>query len=111
MTYAADLHTQPSCARATSRKLNFENLSHWAKIKGIDLLATGDFIHPAWFAEMGQKLKDTGDGLFELDGVNRNILHTIAKETSKVITRYFPDGIQCFHKLTIVGWHNCKITP
>ena len=69
MTYAADLHIHSSYARATSRELNFENLSHWAKIKGIDLLATGDFTHPTWFAETGKKLKDTGDGLFELDGV------------------------------------------
>ena len=69
MTYAADLHIHSSYARATSRELNFENLSHWAKIKGIDLLATGDFTHPTWFAETGKKLKDTGNGLFELDGV------------------------------------------
>jgi uncharacterized protein (TIGR00375 family) len=69
VTYAADLHIHSSYARATSRELNFENLSRWAKIKGIDLLATGDFTHPAWFHEIGEKLNDTGDGLFELDGV------------------------------------------
>ncbi|MDP6453824.1 MAG: endonuclease Q family protein [SAR202 cluster bacterium] len=68
MTYAADLHIHSSYARSTSRELNFENLARWAKIKGIDLLATGDFTHPVWFAETRQKLNDTGDGLFELDG-------------------------------------------
>ena len=69
MTYVADLHIHSYFARATSRKLTFENLASWAKIKGIDLLATADFTHPVWFDETRRKLRETGDGLFELDGV------------------------------------------
>ena len=69
MTYVADLHIHSYFARATSRKLTFENLASWAKIKGIDLLATADFTHPVWFEETRRKLRETGDGLFELDGV------------------------------------------
>ncbi len=69
MAYAADLHIHSSYARATSRELNFENLARWAKIKGIDLLASADFTHPAWFEETRRKLVDSGDGLYEFDGV------------------------------------------
>ena len=69
MTYSADLHIHSSYAYATSPALNFENLAHWAKIKGIDLLASADFTHPDWFAESKAKLTGTGDGLYEYDGV------------------------------------------
>lgn len=69
MTYTADLHIHSSYAYATSRDLNFENLAHWAKLKGIDLLASADFTQPEWFEESRAKLADTGDGLYEHDGV------------------------------------------
>lgn len=70
MTYVADLHLHSSYAMATSRNLNFETLTRWAKYKGIDLLATADFTHPLWFQETRDKLKDRGNGLYEFDGVS-----------------------------------------
>ena len=75
MTCVADLHLHSSFARGTSKALNFENLTRWARIKGIDLLASADFTHPAWFQETRSKLRDTGDGLYEHGGI-RFILGT-----------------------------------
>ena len=69
MSYAADLHVHSSYAFSTSRDLNFDTLARWAKIKGIDLLASADFTHPVWFRETAGKLRDTGDGLYEYGGV------------------------------------------
>ena len=69
MTYAADLHLHSPFARATSKHLTFENMARWARVKGIDLLASADFTHPDWFAETKRKLRPTGDGLYEHDGV------------------------------------------
>ena len=68
MIYSADLHLHSPYARATSRELTFENMAQWARIKGIDLLASADFTHPEWFAETKRKLRPTGDGLYECDG-------------------------------------------
>ena len=68
MIYSADLHLHSPYARATSRELTFENMARWARIKGIDLLASADFTHPEWFAETKRKLRPTGDGLYECDG-------------------------------------------
>lgn len=59
----ADLHLHSAYARATSKALNFESLTEWAKIKGIDLLSSADFTHPIWFAETKNKLKEDGSGL------------------------------------------------
>jgi uncharacterized protein (TIGR00375 family) len=52
----ADLHIHSRFSRACSRNINFENLIKWAKIKGLDLLGTGDFTHPVWFKEIKEKL-------------------------------------------------------
>ena len=68
MIYSADLHLHSPFARATSRELTFENMAKWARIKGINLLASADFTHPEWIAETKRKLRPTGDGLYECEG-------------------------------------------
>ena len=51
----------------TSPALDLETLAAGACVKGIDLLATGDFTHPAWLAELKAKLAPVdGTELFAL---------------------------------------------
>jgi uncharacterized protein (TIGR00375 family) len=69
MVYVADLHLHSPYAYATSKALTLENLAEWAKLKGIDLLACGDFTHPTWFQELRQELKPDASGLYQFDGV------------------------------------------
>jgi len=52
----ADLHIHSKYSRACSTNLSFENLVKWAKIKGLNLLGTGDFTHPLWIKEIKEKL-------------------------------------------------------
>lgn len=59
----ADLHLHSKYSRACSKDLTFSNLAKWAKIKGINLLGTGDFTHPIWFEEI-KKLKSNGKGFY-----------------------------------------------
>jgi len=66
MRYIADLHVHSHYSRATSRDLNLESLYQWAKIKGINVVGTGDFTHPEWFAELKEKLQPDGNGFFVL---------------------------------------------
>jgi uncharacterized protein (TIGR00375 family) len=47
-----DLHIHSRFSRACSNKINIPNLVKYAKIKGINLLGTGDFQHPQWFKEL-----------------------------------------------------------
>jgi uncharacterized protein (TIGR00375 family) len=68
LRYAADLHLHSPFARATSKELTFENMARWARIKGVDLLASADFTHPEWFAETKRKLRPMGNGLYECEG-------------------------------------------
>jgi len=46
-----------------------DTLAFWAKIKGIQLLATGDFTHPEWLFLIREKLEPTGNGLFKLKNI------------------------------------------
>ena len=73
--YSADLHLHSPFARATSSQLTFQNMAKWARIKGIDLLASADFTHPEWLAETKRTLRPTDDGLYEYEGA-RFILGT-----------------------------------
>lgn len=66
MFYIADLHLHSHYSRATSKNLNLESLYQWARLKGINVIGTGDFTHPQWFAELREKLRPNGNGLFTL---------------------------------------------
>jgi DNA helicase II / ATP-dependent DNA helicase PcrA len=66
MTFYADLHIHSRYSRATARNLDFENIYHAARIKGIGVVGTGDFTHPAWVREMESKLEPAEPGLFVL---------------------------------------------
>lgn len=66
MRYFADFHLHSYHSRATSKDLNLESLYQWAKIKGINVIGTGDFTHPAWIQELEEKLEPIGNGLFRL---------------------------------------------
>src|SRR5262252_168921 len=66
MRFHADLHVHSKYSRATSRDLDLEHLAAWAARKGIAVVATGDFTHPAWAAELKEKLVPAEAGLFRL---------------------------------------------
>jgi len=63
----ADLHMHSSYSRATSSKMNLQELSRYAKIKGLDILGTGDFTHPVWLKQLKSRLTDNGNGIYEYD--------------------------------------------
>ncbi|MBU0546813.1 endonuclease Q family protein [Patescibacteria group bacterium] len=66
MKIIADLHIHSKYSRATSPSTDLENLNKWAQIKGINVLATGDFTHPQWFLQLKDKLTSAEPGLFIL---------------------------------------------
>ncbi len=62
--YFADFHIHSRFSRACSKGLNLQTLEKWARIKGLDLLGTGDFTHPIWLEELKSNLTDRGSGIF-----------------------------------------------
>jgi uncharacterized protein (TIGR00375 family) len=72
MKVIADLHVHSKYARATSPRNDIPGLCAGAKIKGINVMASGDFTHPSYFNELRRDLApaETGTGLYRYDGVH-----------------------------------------
>lgn len=65
MNIISDLHIHSRFSRATSNTLNIPNLEKYAKIKGLNLLGTGDFTHPEWIKELKNELTEDGSGILK----------------------------------------------
>jgi uncharacterized protein (TIGR00375 family) len=70
MRIVADFHIHSKYSRATSRDMDLEHLVKAARLKGINLLGTGDFTHFLWLEELRTKLRPVSYGLFEFGGIN-----------------------------------------
>lgn len=88
MKIFADLHIHSKYARATSPQMGLENLAKYGKIKGINLIGTGDFTHPDWLKELKQKLKPIENtGIYSYDNMNFMLtteISTIYEQDNKV---------------------------
>jgi uncharacterized protein (TIGR00375 family) len=62
MKLISDLHIHGSESRGCSKDITIQNLEKYARMKGIDLLGTGDFSQPKWRAYIGEELIDDGNG-------------------------------------------------
>ncbi len=93
MYYYTDLHIHSKYSRATSKSLNLEELAIWAKKKGLNLIGTGDFTHPAWFEEIKEKLVEADDGTFKLKPeierqINANVKFILTVEISTIYKKW-----------------------
>jgi len=66
MKFIADFHIHSHYSLATSKHLTPQYLDYWAKIKGINLIGTGDFTHPKWLAEMKENFLEAENGIYAL---------------------------------------------
>ena len=72
MRFIADLHIHSKYSRATSKDMDIDHIAEWAKLKGIDVVGTGDFTQPLWFEELKEKLRPDDKGLYEYKGIKFN---------------------------------------
>ena len=82
MQYICDLHIHSKYSRACSKELTLENIDKWAKIKGINIVGTGDFTHPAWIKDIENQLEETKPGLYQFKGSDTGTLFMITTELS-----------------------------
>ncbi len=87
MKLIADFHLHSKYSRATSRQMDLENLDKWAKIKGINILGTGDFTHPEWLKELKEKLEPVEPGLFRLKNSDSQTHFILTTEISCVYSK------------------------
>jgi len=87
MKIIADLHIHSKYSRATSPQTDLENLDKWARIKGIQVLGTGDFTHPLWFKTLKEKLEPAEKGLYKLKKSNSGVRFILNVEISSIYSK------------------------
>ena len=60
MQQIADFHIHSRYSRACSRDLTLKNIDKTCRIKGVDIIGTGDFTFPDWFSSIKNDLEDIG---------------------------------------------------
>ncbi|MCM8775738.1 MAG: endonuclease Q family protein [Candidatus Omnitrophica bacterium] len=86
MRIIADFHIHSKYSRATSREMEVQTLARYAEVKGINLLATGDFTHPQYFAELQGSLEPLGNGLFKLRNQSSPVRFILTVEVSNIFS-------------------------
>lgn len=87
MRIIADLHIHSKYSRACSKDLDLEHINEWAKIKGINLVATGDFTHPAWLKELKSKFQPAENGFFKLKSDKNSTRFILSSELSSIYSQ------------------------
>ncbi len=65
MRIIADLHIHSKYSGATSERMNVHELAAFAEIKGLNVLGTGDALHPKWLEELRRDLEMDEGGLYK----------------------------------------------
>lgn len=66
MEVIADLHLHSRFSIATGQQADLEHLDLWGRYKGVQVLGTGDCLHPGWLSELAEKLSPVAEGTYEL---------------------------------------------
>ncbi len=83
MRVFADLQLHSPYSRATSKNMNLKELAHFASMKGLNLVGTGDCTHPDWRKEIRTDLQDVpGSGLYQLRDGTVNVQYMITGEVN-----------------------------
>lgn len=84
MKYIADLHIHSKYSRACSKDLMPEKIAATCVRKGIDLIASGDFTHPAWFNLLKNSFKEDGSGFYALKNSHDKVKFILSSEVALI---------------------------
>ena len=135
MLVNADFHIHSCFSMASSKDMLIKNIAPKAKLKGLNLLGTGDALHPGWLDIIEESTTYSGDGIYsredmdfvlttEVEGKNK-IHHLIIIpdiDTARELSEKLPsnnkaadgrpktnlDGAEI---LELVRQHDCLIGP
>jgi uncharacterized protein (TIGR00375 family) len=97
----ADLHIHSRYSRATSQRMCIEEIARFAKIKGLNLVGTGDFTHPEWLREIEETLvPEQGTGLYSVAGKEESPMRFML--TTEVCTIFeFESAVKKVHHVIL----------
>ena len=97
MNYIADLHVHSPFSRATSKECSPAGLFAWARIKGIQVVGSGDFTHPGWLQRLKEDLEPAETGFFRLRNENVPLPHR-QRATAEPVRFILTAEISCIYK-------------
>jgi len=97
----ADLHIHSRYSRATSERMYINEIARYVKIKGLNLVGTGDFTHPKWLEELRETLVPVPDtGLYSV--AKNPDLHVYFMATTEVSTIFpFENEVKKVHHVIL----------
>jgi len=97
----ADLHIHSRYSRATSQKMCIAEIARFARIKGLNLVGTGDFTHPKWLKELQEVLVEEQDtGLYKVaKNPELPVYFMITTEVSTIFT--FENEVKKVHHVIL----------
>jgi uncharacterized protein (TIGR00375 family) len=97
----ADLHIHSRYSRATSQRMCIEEIARFAKVKGLNLIGTGDFTHPKWLNELQETLIPQSDtGLYKDARNPESSIHfMMTTEVSTIFT--FENEVKKIHHVIL----------
>src|SRR3989337_730512 len=93
MKFVADLHLHSKYSRAVSQSMVLSKMAEWARFKGSNVLATGDFTHPFWFEQLKNELEDAGNGLYKLKSIVHSSQFTEKSSEPLTVNQF----TSCYH--------------
>jgi uncharacterized protein (TIGR00375 family) len=87
MNFIGDFHIHSKYSRATSPTGDLRHLAESAKIKGIQVVGTGDFTHPQWQKEIKTELEPAEQGLFKFKNTKEKIRFILTSEISCIYSK------------------------
>lgn len=98
MIINADLHIHGRYSLATSKKMVPEVIAPQARLKGLDLVGTGDVLHSGWLQLLEETIRETENGIF----ATRNQSETDENSGSKFILTVEVEDIKRVHHLLLL---------
>lgn len=87
MRIITDLHLHSKYSRACSKELTLPNIAKACERKGIQMVGTSDFSHPAWRQHIGDMLDDAEEGTFRLKDGSSQTAFILSTELSSIYKR------------------------
>ena len=110
MIINADLHIHGRYSIATSKNMTPSVMAPQAKLKGLDLVATGDALHQKWMSLVEETTEESSDGIFSLKDSARDQESSENNESKFILTTEVEDIKRVHHLIIFPSIESAKVT-
>ena len=108
MIINADLHIHGRYSMATSKNMTPSAMAPQAKLKGLDLVATGDALHQKWMTLLEETTEESSEGIFSLKESAREQESSENNESKFILTTEVEDIKRVHHLIIFPSTESAK---